>query len=115
MAGALERVNNSIVAAYRRRVKLTENDLRKMMQAETWISAAEAVEWGFADRIEGRAQMAACAGFDWHKFGYAHAPPRLTAGRVKQFAGAGDVINRSNAIMSNIKRRLAAQRATTHE
>ncbi len=39
---------------------LTADDVRGMMQAETLITAEEAVEYGFADRLEEDIQMAAC-------------------------------------------------------
>lgn len=51
-ASRLSAVKQSIVGAYRRKVSLEEKELFQMMDAETWMQAAEAKEKGFADEIE---------------------------------------------------------------
>lgn len=52
-AEALNTIKGSIVAAYRKRCKASAEELAAMMDAETWMSAAECLEKGFVDEIQG--------------------------------------------------------------
>lgn len=50
---ALNTIKESIVAAYRKRCKVSADELAAMMDAETWMGAAECLEKGFVDEIQG--------------------------------------------------------------
>jgi ATP-dependent protease ClpP protease subunit len=50
---AIDKVDARIAAAYAKRSGLPEAEIRELMAAETWLTAAEAVEKGFADEIAG--------------------------------------------------------------
>lgn len=50
---ALNAIKDSIVAAYRKRCKVSAEELAAMMDAETWMGAAECLEKGFVDEING--------------------------------------------------------------
>ena len=50
---ALNAIKDSIVAAYRKRCKVSAEELAAMMDAETWMGAAECLEKGFVDEIQG--------------------------------------------------------------
>lgn len=52
-AEALNTIKDSIVAAYRKRCKASAEELAAMMDAETWMGAAECLEKGFVDEIQG--------------------------------------------------------------
>lgn len=52
-ADALNTIKGSIVAAYRKRCKASAEELAAMMDAETWMGAAECLEKGFVDEIQG--------------------------------------------------------------
>lgn len=52
-AEALNTIKGSIVAAYRKRCKASAEKLAAMMDAETWMGAAECLEKGFVDEIQG--------------------------------------------------------------
>lgn len=52
-AEALNTIKDSIVAAYRKRCKASAEELAAMMDAETWMGAAECMEKGFVDEIQG--------------------------------------------------------------
>jgi ATP-dependent Clp endopeptidase proteolytic subunit ClpP len=56
---ALRRMQANIVETYRKRTKLPADKIQAMMDAETWLTASEAVELGFADEVEGAMDMAA--------------------------------------------------------
>jgi len=50
-ADMLDEISDDIAAIYAERTKKDKDDIRKMMLAETWIRAKDAVEMGFADEI----------------------------------------------------------------
>lgn len=50
---ALNAIKDSIVAAYRKRCNVSAEELAAMMDAETWMGAAECLEKGFIDEING--------------------------------------------------------------
>ena len=52
-ADDLEKVNQTAVEVYKSVAKISEDDIKKMMDESTWISAADALEYGFATEISG--------------------------------------------------------------
>lgn len=50
-ANALNKIQEGIVDAYMERTGLTEKECNKLINAETWFTAKEAVEKGFADEV----------------------------------------------------------------
>jgi len=75
MAEALDRMKAGMVAAYRDKSGRDDAEIEALMQAETWLSAEEAVALGLADRIELPVRMA--AHFDLSRF--RNPPPQLAA------------------------------------
>ncbi len=61
-ADTLNTVRDSIVAVYAKRVggTLTDVQLRHKMDAETWMTAAEAHEYGFVDEIDENMKVTNC-------------------------------------------------------
>lgn len=51
MSAALDEVAEGIVLSYQTKTMLSREELLQMMREETWMSAASAVEKGFADEI----------------------------------------------------------------
>lgn len=70
----LSRVKASILGVYMGRTDKPEDDVAKAMTDETWLTADEAVEWGFVDSITNLAPVT--AHYDGHAWGalYRHAP-----------------------------------------
>ena len=64
-----------MVAAYRDKSGRDDAEIEALMQAETWLSAQEAVALGLADRVEEPVRMA--AHFDLSRF--RNPPPQLAA------------------------------------
>lgn len=66
-ADDLDRINNMQVETYMAKVgdKTTEENIRALMDAETWLSAKEAYELGLCDVVEGSNQMVACISKDY--------------------------------------------------
>jgi ATP-dependent Clp protease protease subunit len=75
MAEALDRMKAGMVAAYRDKSGRDDAEIEALMRDETWLSAQEAVDLGFADRIEAPVRMA--AHFDLSRF--RNTPPQLAA------------------------------------
>lgn len=59
LADALDKVKGSLVSAYAGKTGLSRDRVAEIMAAETWLTADEALELGFADRIESPVRMAA--------------------------------------------------------
>lgn len=51
MADDLDKITAASVAAYMEHVTLSEVQLKHKMDAETWVTPSEALEWGFATQI----------------------------------------------------------------
>jgi ATP-dependent Clp protease protease subunit len=74
-AARLQKIDASIVDDYLKRAKADRETLAAWMDAETWFTAAEAVDNGLADRIaavDGKAKALA-----WNLAAYEHAPSAL--------------------------------------
>jgi len=57
----LSKLRDSIVSAYKNKTDMEEDDLVELMDAETWMSADEAIDKGFADELTGAKAVAARA------------------------------------------------------
>lgn len=51
-ADDLEKISEVAAEAYRKVVSISDDELSALLEAETWITPAEALEWGFATSIE---------------------------------------------------------------
>ena len=60
IAEDLDKIGESVISAYQEKTGLNESEIKKIMDAETLMTAAEAVELGFADEIEEQKLVAAC-------------------------------------------------------
>lgn len=68
-AELLDKVRDSLMSAYERRTGLSRAELVTLMEQETWMSAEEAVAFGFADRVgEESVQAAAWQAHDLSAF-----------------------------------------------
>jgi len=47
----MRKVQNAIIQMLANRTKLSPEELKRRCAAETWISAQQAIEWGFADHL----------------------------------------------------------------
>lgn len=70
MAAMLDKTSNSIASIYAAKAGGTEAEWREVMKAETWYTAAEAVEAGLADTLE---SDTAAAKNRWNMSVFAHA------------------------------------------
>lgn len=64
MADEIDRMRNIIVDIYAKKTGKNPDEIRQLMSAETYMSAADAVEMGFATQVDMPLQIAACAPLD---------------------------------------------------
>lgn len=93
-SGLLRKVDDSIVADYMRKTGKDDQQVRDWMKAETWFTAEEAIQHGFADRL---ADSKRTASNHWNLSAYMNAPAALA-----QLPTASPNYNRAQA-----ERRLA--------
>lgn len=74
-ADLMEKVELSIVDDYTAKTGKPAEEVIAMMEAETWMTAAEALEHGFIDSIAGEATVSNA----WNLSAYSKAPPALAA------------------------------------
>lgn len=53
VAQALKTIKASIIASYKKRCNLSDEELAELMDSETWLNADECMEKGFIDEIQG--------------------------------------------------------------
>lgn len=59
LAEDLDKVRESLIAAYEGRSALTRDEIIEIMDRETWLTADECLEYGFCDVVEKEKKMAA--------------------------------------------------------
>lgn len=74
-ADLLEKVESSIVGDYTKKTGKNEAEIVAWMDAETWFSAAEAIEAGFVDRLA--PEPAKATSNTWNLAAFANAPKAL--------------------------------------
>ncbi|ALX11445.1 peptidase S14 [Burkholderia cepacia JBK9] len=79
LADLLESMSDSMLAAYVERSGRTEDEVRAIMDAETWLTAAQAKEQGFCDAIVDPIRIAAYAGAARIAARYAAVPAEIVA------------------------------------
>jgi ATP-dependent Clp protease protease subunit len=59
MADDLDKIGESLIAAYQDKTRLTPEEIKQIMDNETWLTADDCVKQGFADEIESSKEIAA--------------------------------------------------------
>lgn len=80
VADVLDQTLEAIIAAYKSKAPdIDEAELRRMVNAETWLTANEAVALGLADEVGDGLKVSACLGRGSVLQRFQHAPPELLA------------------------------------
>lgn len=80
VADVLDQTLEAIIAAYKAKAPdIDEAELRRMVNAETWLTANEAVALGLADEVGDGLKVKACLGQGSVLQRFQHAPPELLA------------------------------------
>lgn len=67
MADVLDKISNTLVAAYQTKSGLNADEIKTIMADETWFTAEEAVAMGFADEVAEEVKIAAAADVEGFK------------------------------------------------
>lgn len=59
LAEDLDKIRESLIAAYQTKTGMDRDELIALMDAETWLTADEAIQYGFADQMDSAKQVAA--------------------------------------------------------
>jgi len=102
-ADMLEKIEGTLVATYAARTGKTQKSIAAMMEAETWMTADEAVDMGFATEVV--AAKRAAAFVSGASILFRHTPPQAV---LDQFA-AGETIWTKAAAMLGLKASPAGQ------
>ncbi|RQO50581.1 head maturation protease, ClpP-related [Pseudomonas sp. KBW05] len=80
VADVLDQTLEAIIAAYKAKAPdIDEAELRRLVNAETWLTASEAVALGLADEVGDGLKVKACLGQGSVLQRFQHAPPELLA------------------------------------
>lgn len=80
VADVLDQTLEAIIAAYKAKAPdIDEAELRRMVNAETWLTASEAVALGLADEVGDGLKVSACLGQGSVLQRFQHAPAELLA------------------------------------
>lgn len=78
MAEVLEKMQGEFINIYANSSDLEKDEVKEIMDNETWMTAKEAADFGFADEIFEPEELAAM-NFNFKKYGYAHVPGEIPA------------------------------------
>lgn len=92
-ADYLDKSKKTLISAYRDKTGLDDSKISDLMTAETWMTADEALELGFADKIGNKIEVTALSRFDLSMFSKApelvlHLP--VEANRTRHEPPKGD-------------------------
>jgi ATP-dependent protease ClpP protease subunit len=80
VADVLDQTLEAIIAAYKSKAPdIDEVELRRLVAAETWLTASEAVALGLADEVGDGLTVKACLGQGWVMQRFQNAPAALVA------------------------------------
>jgi ATP-dependent Clp protease, protease subunit len=65
MADVLDKIGASLIGIYAKRTGLPDDEIKALLDAETWLNAEEAVTKGFADELQ--AELKVAAAFDMER------------------------------------------------
>lgn len=114
VADWLDQIRDSMVTVYKDRTGQAANRIIEMMDAETWMSAEEAVDKGFADQVEegntvAASMMGAIAlinGLQMDLSSYKHPPKHLVSSGARTGLDQSSSIQRTFSNMYSDKQRI---------
>lgn len=82
-ADVLDKVRDTMIGAYTSKSGQSDEEIKALLDAETWMNADEAIAAGFADEMSEEMDMAACAKFGpaMAKLGFQRVPRVLVDGK----------------------------------
>jgi len=83
MADVLDKIGDTMIGSYVAKSGKTRDQIKNLLDAETWMNADEAMEAGFVDEISGKMDMAACIKYTpiMMKLGFKNIPESISGKR----------------------------------
>ena len=83
LADVLDKIRGTMSGVYAAKSGRPDDEISALLDAETWMTAAEAKEFGFVDEIADEMDLAACAKFVpvMAKAGFKHIPKAISASK----------------------------------
>lgn len=88
-ADTLDTINGAIVGEYVKKTGATAAEITALMDAETWLNATDALDWGFIDAIDGAGESSAKNAYDLRVF--ANTPAELLTPGATPAGGKRDI------------------------
>lgn len=81
LADVLDKIRGTMTGVYAKKSGRPDDEISSLLDAETWMTADEAKEFGFVDEIADEMDLAACAKFIpvMAKAGFRHIPKQIKA------------------------------------
>jgi len=105
-ADLLDQIKQTIANTYSKRTGKKEADVMAMMTAETWMTATQAQDMGFADAITGEQRIAACSKFDISNFKH---PPKELLDAIRGERSAGHSMANVKLVHMDTRSRVATR------
>lgn len=111
LATVLDKIKQGMVAAYMKKSGQSREDIEAIMEAETWYDAQEAVDAGFADRVDNPIEIAAAlTEFDSYLQHYKNPPDVPVVARAREGAHQETpMVTKPNETAAEMEARLRAE------
>lgn len=109
-ADTLDKVSGAMLTTYTGKTGREEEEITGWLDAETWFSAAEALDYGFIDEVAGQVDMAACAKFvpSLREAGIKKIPAEITGAKETHTAREIERILRDGGVSSGLAKAIVA-------
>lgn len=111
LAAVLDKIKQGMVAAYVKKSGQSREDVEAIMEAETWYDAQEAVDAGFADRVDNPIEIAAAMdGFSGYLAHFKNPPEVPVVARARSGAHQETpMVTKPNETPAEMEARLRAE------
>jgi ATP-dependent Clp endopeptidase proteolytic subunit ClpP len=99
MADTLDKISGELINIYANHSDLDEKEIISYMNNETWFTAEEAYEAGFADEVDEQVPAAASISVDPKIYGYKHVPDEIKANAADSEKNPPDNIRDLEALL----------------
>lgn len=99
-ADLLDSIDSTLAGLYARRMGITADEAKALLDAETWFSAEDAVAQGFADAVDQRPAVEAA--FDLSGFQHTPAALRVAASGRREMPAKPDTIRDFESLLRDV-------------
>lgn len=108
-ASLLEKINDDMAGIYSEKTGISKEDVRAMMSKTTWLTAKDAKEMGFVDRLSEGSEIHASA----QMLDYANVPEDLVASASQAEAQQATMWKKVLQLLTNINQKFMSKETTS--